>query len=229
MDSLRAEIQKAVLDSVSRVRPIPTGYRFVTGDPRVDSIVRSMTREAERVGRSAEVNVREFREPPRPNQLSREAFAERAANMGPPRRLFVSIPTLNSRTRFLAPQVDSVVDSLRATLGREPRYVLIAADSVRDMLAKTRTTSVVSDSMKVDLFASISASIMPDTSIMWQVTTRDLAAHTAYGTRSITMRTMRPDLLKGIDSLVTGAARLLREQDRAPRRRPATTDGRPPQ
>ena len=49
--------------------------------------------------------------------------------MGPPRRLFVSIPALSSRSRFIAPQVDSVVDSLRAVLTRDQRYVLVPADS----------------------------------------------------------------------------------------------------
>ncbi|HEY5545781.1 MAG TPA: serine/threonine-protein kinase [Gemmatimonadaceae bacterium] len=231
MDSLRAEIQKAVLDSVTRVRGIAPGYTFVTGDARIDSMVRRLTRDAERSsGRGtgeAESRRETFREPPpRPNSLSREAFAERAANLGPPRRLFVSYPTLNSRSRFLAPQVDSVVDSVRAALGRDSRYVLVPADSVRQALVKTRSVNTISDSLDVDLFVSIAASVLPDTSVIWQVTNRDLGAHSAYATRAITMRGERPNLLKGIDSLVLGTTRFLREQDRAPRRQ-VTRDGRP--
>jgi hypothetical protein len=120
----------------------------------------------------------------------------------------------------MAPQVDSVVDSLRATLARDRRYVLVPADSVRDALAKTRSVSAISDSLNVELFASVAASVMPDTSVMWQVTSRDLGAHSSYATRAIAIHGQRPDLLKGIDSLVTGAARWLREQDRAPRKAP---------
>jgi hypothetical protein len=232
VDSLRAEIQKAVLDSVTRVRGTPPGFTFLTGDARIDSMVGHLTRDAERrAGRGTGESGSQlgiFREPPAPrvNSLSREAFAERAANLGPPRRLFVSYPTLNSRSRFLAPQVDSLVDSLRATLARDPRYVLVPADSVREVLAKTRTISRIADSMHVDLFASVAASVLPDTSVIWQVTSRDLGAYSAYATRAITVRGERPNPLKGIDSLVLGTTRLLREQDRAPRRQP-NRDSRP--
>ena len=173
-----------------------------------------------------------FREPrgpstPRPNPLSGEAFAERAANMGPPRRLFVSFPSLSSRSSFIAPQVDSVVDSLRAVLGKDKRFVLVPADSVRQVLARTRETMVIADSMHVDLFASVSASMLPDTSVIWQVRSRDLGAHGSYASRAITMRGELPDLLKGIDSLLTGTRRQLREMDGAPRRKPAAPDSRP--
>jgi hypothetical protein len=244
VDSLRAEIQKAVLDSVTRVRGTPA-YAFITGDPRIDSMVRQLSRQGGRPGRfpdgsgagrppggfpegSREGMPREPRDAaPRPNPLSGEAFAERAANMGPPRRLFVSFPSLSSRSNFIAPQVDSVVDSLRAVLGKDKRFVLIPADSVRQFLAKTRETTVIADSMHVDLFASVSASMLPDTSVIWQVRSRDLSAHGSFSSRTIAMRVERPDLLKGIDSLLTGTRRFLREMDGAPRRKPASPDSRP--
>jgi serine/threonine-protein kinase len=220
VDSLRAEIQKAVLDSVTRVRGTP-GFTFLTGDPRIDSMVRRLSRDGPRTqGRTTDPDMRIFRESPatRPNALSREAFAGRAANLGPPRRLFVSFPTMSSRWQFIAPQVDSLVDSLRAVLARDGRYILIPADSVRAALAKTRTTSRISESMQVDLFASVAASVLPDTSVIWQITSRDLGAHSAYATRAATGRGTRPDLLAGIDSLVQQARAFLREQDHAPRR-----------
>ena len=215
-DSLRVAIQKAVLDSVTNVRGVAPGS-FGMGQAGLDSMVRRLTRDAERLGRGPEGM---FREPPapRPNMLSREAFADRAAHLGPPRRLFVSFPTLSSRSRSIAPQVDSLVDSLRAALGRNRRYVLVPEDSVRDALTKTRSVSAISDSMNVELFASVTASVLPDTSVIWQVTSRDLGANTAFMTRAITMRTQRPDLLKGIDSLVLATMKQLREQDHAPRR-----------
>lgn len=125
----------------------------------------------------------------------------------------------------MAPQVDSVVDSLRATLARDRRFVLVPVDSVREALAKTRSVSAIADSLHVDLFASVAASILPDTSVIWQVTSRDLGAHSAYASRAITLRGTRPDVLKGIDSLVSGTARMLREQDRAPRRQ-SSREGR---
>lgn len=147
--------------------------------------------------------------------------------MGPPRRLFVSFPSLSSRSSFIAPQVDSVVDSLRAVLGKDKRFVLVPADSVRQVLARTRETMVIADSMHVDLFASVTASMLPDTSVIWQVRSRDLGAHGSYASRAITVRGERPDLLKGIDSLLAGTKRHLREMDAAPRKKPASPDSKP--
>lgn len=219
IDSLRAEIQKAVLDSVTRVRGGPPAYTFATGDPRIDSMVRQLGQRFPG-GRGPDGRPEGmFREPPRSSiSLTREAFAERAANLGSPRRVFVSYPTLNSRSRIIAPQLDSLVDSLRAILARDARYVVIAADSVRDALAKTRSVSAISDSLDVELFASVGASVLPDTSVLWQVTTRDLGAHTSFANRSITLRAGRGAPLKGLDSLLAVTARNLREMDRAPRR-----------
>ncbi len=230
VDSLRAEIQKAVLDSVTRVRGAPTMYTFNTGDPRIDSMVHRLQRDNERraggPGRGLDIVIPDRRKELerrddqllRASQLSREAFAQRLETLGPPRRVFVSFPNLSSRARFLAPQVDSVVDSLRRTLARDPRYVVISSDSVRAMLERTRTISTIADSMNVELFASVAASVLPDTSVIWQVTSRDLSANPAFATRAITMHGFKPNVLKGIDSLVVGTARFLKEQDRAPRR-----------
>ena len=222
VDSLRAEIQKAVLDSVTRVRQVPGNFTFLTGDARIDSMVRRLQRDAERRGnRGMGVLPPDVpREPSGPDAstLTREAFAARLETLGPPRRLFVSFPSLSSRSRFLAPQVDSVVDSLRRTLARDGRYILVPADSVRDILGRTRTISAISDSMKVDLFASVGASVMPDTSVIWQITTRDLGAHSSLASRTVTMHGFRPNVLAGLNELVTGSVRFLREQDRAPRR-----------
>jgi len=215
-DSLRIAIQKAVLDSVTQVRGVAPGS-YGRGQAGIDSMVRLLTRESERLARGPDGM---FREPPgmTSNQLTREAFADRAAHLGPPRRLFVSYPAPSSRTRSIAPQLDSLVDSLRSALGRNRRYVLVPEDSVREALAKTRSVSAISDSMNVELFTSISASVLPDTSVIWQVMSRDLGANTTYATRAITMRSTRPDLLRGIDSLVLATMKLLREQDHAPRR-----------
>jgi hypothetical protein len=230
VDSLRAEIQKAVLDSVTRVRGTGQTLTFSMGDPKIDSIVRRFQRDNERrgTGRGPDVIIRpehlgdqqrrSEQQLLRAHELSREAFAARMETLGPPRRVFVSYPALNSRSKFLAPQVDSVVDSLRRTLARDPRFVVIPADSVRAMLARTRTISAISDSMDVQLFASIGASVLPDTSVIWQVTSRDLTAHSAYMTRAVTMHGFKPDVLSGMDSLVIATARFLKEQDRAPRR-----------
>ena len=220
VDSLRAEIQKAVLDSVTRVQGIPPGFQFMTGDEKIDSMVRRLTMFGmPGPGRGPNVTIREHREPRPPRSgLSSEDFVERAKNLGPPRRLLVTFPTLSSRWSFLAPQVDSLVDSLRATLRRDPRYVLVPVDSVRAALAKTRSVTAIAESLHAELFAAVLASVMPDTSLLFNISTRDLGAHGAFSMRNATLRGARPDLLKGIDALVLESARNLKEQDRAPRR-----------
>jgi hypothetical protein len=222
-DSLRAEIQKAVLDFVTQARgPAAPGSTFLTGDARIDSMVRRLTRDGQRTqGRgNPALDQGMFRAPPapRPNALSREAFAERAANLGSPRRVFVSFPTLSSRWQVVAPQVDSLVDSIRTTLARDGRYLVIPADSVRAALAQTRTISALANALDVELFVSINASVLPDTSVVFQITTRDLTAHSSYASRAVANHAQRPNLLTGADSLVTQAKRFLREQDYAPRR-----------
>ncbi len=93
------------------------------------------------------------------------------------------------------------------------------------MLEKTRTISAISESMNVDLFASLAASVLPDTSVIWTVTTRDLTAHGAYATRAITAHGVKPNVTAGIDYLFAETARFLKEQDRAPRK--SMLQGRP--
>jgi hypothetical protein len=78
--------------------------------------------------------------------------------------------------------------------------------------------------LHVELFASVNVSVLPDTSVIWQVTSRDLGAHTAYATRTVTLRTERSTTLKAMDSLILGTVRYLREQDFAPRRKPVSPD-----
>ena len=225
VDSLREEIQRAVLDSVTRVRgAAPRFTSIVRGDAAFDSLIR---RYGVQPGdRDREFQGRGFRDegvrpPPRSNPLSPEAFAARAADMGPARRLFVSVPQLSRSVVRLAPLVDSLVDSVRATLGRDPRYVLIPEDSVRMQLARTRTTSAIASALAVDLFTSFQISALPDSTVVWQINLRDLGANSAYTTRAIVARTRPPERLAELDSLVTQSARFLQEMDRAPRRLPA--------
>jgi hypothetical protein len=85
----------------------------------------------------------------------------------------------------------------------------------------------IAESLHVDLFASVNVSVLPDSSVLWQVATRDLSAHSSFARRVATMRGERPDVLKGVDKLVLEATQLLQEQDRAPRRKPSAPDGPP--
>ncbi|HSA56240.1 MAG TPA: serine/threonine-protein kinase [Gemmatimonadaceae bacterium] len=219
-ESLRVEIERAVLDSVSRRR---------TGVPDMRELTRSFGLDSFRFDVGSRRTVTPNREPvaPRPSaggsELSREAFAARAANLGPPRRVFLSYPVLGPRLAFLAPRVDSLVDTLRRTFDRSPRFVVIDADTVRQTLARTRTMNSISRSLNVDLFASLHISVLPDTTIIWQVTLRDLGAHQAYATRASVAKGTWPAPLSDTEGLVAETLRWLQEMDRAPRRHDAAS------
>jgi hypothetical protein len=211
-ESLRAEIEKAVLDSVSRLRTQPRDISaIIRGAAGLDSLAR---------GRAFRplLEAEQRRGPVSPHELSKEAFVDRLANLGPPRRIFISFPTTGERTAMLSAPIDTLVDSLRRTIGRNPRYVLIDPDTVRATLQRTRTISSISRALDVELFASIGVSLYPDSSAMWTVTTRDLAAHSAYSSRSFGVRTPGPALGEAAYTIVGRVMRYLEEMDRAPRR-----------
>jgi len=227
VDSLRVEIQRAVLDSVARVRGTrPQFTSIVRTDPRFDSLIRSFGVElAEREGRegigASGRNTRDRGIPrPPPHPLGPEAFAARAADMGEPRRLFVSLPQLNRTTSYLEPLADSLVNRIRTTLAADSRYVLVPEDSVRAQLARSRSLNAIAEAFGVDLFASFQVSALADSTVLWQVTLRDLGAHAAYSTRSVVAHTKSPGRLAELDTLVRGTVTFLKEMDRAPRRTP---------
>jgi predicted Ser/Thr protein kinase len=218
-DSLRIAIQHAVLDSVARERRLPNVPGVVRLQLNFDSL--------NRLGRAFGPGTPEAARQPRRDVFSREAFAERLANMGPPRRLFVSYPTLRRSQAGYAPMLDSLVDSLRRSLSRINRYVLIDADTVRATLARTRATNDIAAALNVDLFASLYMSPLPDSTVIWQVTVRDLAAHSAFSTRAITMHASRDSLLVRADSLIVQTIQTLRDVDRAPRKSNPVPGGDP--
>jgi hypothetical protein len=79
---------------------------------------------------------------------------------------------------------------------------------------------VIRERLEVDLFVSVQPTVLVDSSIVWQVTTRDLTANPTFSTRVAHLRQLPPSLLVGLDTLVQRVAANLREQDLAPRRRP---------
>jgi hypothetical protein len=157
------------------------------------------------------------RPPRRRDDLSPAAFADRAANMGPPRRVFVSIPRVSARASGLALVADSLADSLRRAIARNPRYEVIDADSTRQMLARTRTVSTISRLMEVELFTSLIVSVMPDSSVMWNMTVRDLSAVSAYSMRGMSVKGDPGAPLSAVDKLVAASIQFLADVDRAPR------------
>jgi serine/threonine-protein kinase len=225
-ESLRVEIERAVLDSVSRLRTGVPDVRTLLRTYGLDSMVllnrgrQPLPSAADRVPRPLSV--------PHATGLSPADFAARAANMGPPRRVFVSYPALGTRYAYLAPAVDSLVQRLRDGVSRDPRFLVIPESTVRQALVRTRTMSSISRALDVELFTSVNAHVMPDSTVVWQVTSRDLGAHPAYHVRSTASKGLRSAPLAGVDSLVAETVRFLRDMDRVPRRAPEGSDRRRP-
>lgn len=226
VDSLRRDIQQAVLDSVERVRGRAPRTTLLFGNAAADSLMRlygiRTGPEGRRTGRDGSREPADASDAVEraTNALSRAAFAERRATMGPARRVFVSYPVVPASRAFLVPYVDTLVDSLSAALDRNRRYEVIPRDTVRASLQQSRTISVIRERLEVDLFVSVQPTVLVDSSIVWQVTTRDLTANPTFSTRVAHLRRLPPSLLVGLDTLVQRVAANLREQDLAPRRRP---------
>lgn len=213
-DSLRVDIQRSVLDSVTRARGGRRDISTVFGTTlAMDSLARSIQ---SRLPRAADDRAAAFA-----RELSPEAFKMRAASMGPPRRVFISTPRLRSTFEAFGPAVDSLADSLRRAIARNPRFIVIDADSTRSILERTRTISRISETMAVELFASIFMNLQSDSSVAWTVTLRDLTAHPSYATRGMGVMSDPGAPLSAIGKLVAQSMDHLQEMDRAPRRAPA--------
>lgn len=212
-DSLRVEIQRSVLDSVTRVRGRPLDISAALGA--------AMAMES--LGRAAQGAARPLVSPDerrmqRARELSSEAFAQRANTLGPPRRLFLSHPRLTARQAAFTSAADSLADSLRGAIQRTGRFVVIDPDSTRLMLERTRTINTIAEAMKVEVFASIYLAQQRDSTVTWTITVRDLTAHPVFTTRSMSTRSDPGVPLSSIDGLVSKSVQFLHEIDRAPRR-----------
>lgn len=225
-DSLRDEIQRAVFDSLARVQQAAlaerggrsdSGQRFFiersgppsrfTGlAPELDSLMRAIGQTG-RAMRSGPGDAREF--------------SRRAANLGPPRRVAITLPRNFRSLEPAAPVAAALADSLRRVIGSSPRFELVPADSVAAALQKTRTIDDLATMLKADVFASISVFRVGADSVRWQVALRDLTAHSAYGLRSwISPPTTMGTPPAGLDSLLAQTLSQLVEMDRAPRQPP---------
>lgn len=223
-DSIRDEIQRAVFDSLARVQQAARAGRGDSGQrvfversgppsrfsglaPEFDSLMRviGQTGRALRGGGDA------------------REFSRRAANLGPPRRVVITLPRIFRSLDAAGPVAAALADSLRRVIGGSPRFDLVPADSVAAALQKTRTVDDLARLLNADVFASISVFRVGTDSVRWQVALRDLTAHSAYGLRSwISQPTAINAPPPGLDTLLAQTLSQLGEMDRAPRQPPGT-------
>ncbi|MFI5312472.1 MAG: hypothetical protein ACHQQ3_14640, partial [Gemmatimonadales bacterium] len=195
-----------------------SGYTTVS----IDSIIRA-TRDAQVMMRFGNPGAGRGRDGP----TSAAAFAERAANMGPPRRIVVwNHPP--ERLPGIQEAGTSIMDLLRKSLDTK-RYVQVNRDSTLAVLDRTRNRDSVMQALSADLMVSIRGTSVRTDSIYWMVTVRDMSANSSYTQRTVVSpRVPMATPLLSVDSLVSQSVHAIEELDRAPRRRPDDGRGRPP-
>ncbi|MEO8622758.1 MAG: hypothetical protein ABI625_16925, partial [bacterium] len=212
-------------------RPMPPDIAFDLGNARsLETFTRrtrdSMSRHLDQSAFNTNVFIQA-------KPLSSEAFATRAANLGPPRRIGVSVSS-GVRGPAIGPAA-SIRDSILSRLRGKSRFVIIPADSVSAALARTRSTDSLRTWLSADLWAVINLSgPFGSDSLTWTVTLRDFTAYSAFGYRPVSSKHFVPGPSEpaAISALIDNVMQSLDAMDKAPRREPApargANDARPP-
>lgn len=233
-DSLRVLIEKSVFDSLAKHRPAAPppgvggagGPQFVDANGRIlPGVTRGMIDSLVQLGRQGGTNIRANENFGRGNRgeqpLTKEAFEQRAANMGPARRVVITEPNITSRT--LQPSQSVALqfsDRLRKLLSKNKRFTIVDRDSVRALAQTVRSINEIAPMLHADVVANVQLYRANGDSVIWQLTARDLSASPAYGVRVWATKPMtQGDRIAGLDTLLARTAKDLEEMDKAPRRR----------
>ncbi|MBK7905123.1 MAG: serine/threonine protein kinase [Gemmatimonadetes bacterium] len=200
-DSIRQQIQRAVLDSLVQLgaRMGVARTRVVQGPSGAAQIA-----EATALATNMEGALDAGRPPgPPPGMRSTE-----------PRRVVVA-PPRPSRSR---PDVDKVaaalVDSLRLRIDASPRYMVIAADSVAAALRESRTIDGVKMRLSADFIVSVSLVPSKD-SVVRLITVHDLHAAQGMDRRVIASPVLASDPTAGIGAMMPQVLPMMVEMERA--------------
>jgi hypothetical protein len=192
-DSIRSQIQRAVLDSLLRLQSRTAARE----NPAVLGTSQFVA-DAQRISREA-------------MEVAGAAGGGRA-----PRRVVVALPR-SSRAR---PDLDAVAsvlaDTLRRAFDAHPRYAVVPADSVAAVLAESRTVQTVQERLSADVIISISLVPARD-SIVRLVQLRDLRGADGFAMRVVSTTAAAGDPAAGLDRLVPQALQAMAEMERQAR------------
>ncbi|HEY2825399.1 MAG TPA: serine/threonine-protein kinase [Gemmatimonadales bacterium] len=234
-DSLRNAVMREVMDSVAKLRGLdafpglremagvnfaPGAFRGARGGRDSARVYRIQPPGVQAPGVPTEVTVDSAHS--RPNPLSQAAFQERAANMGPARRVFVAYPRVGRTNAAARDAALKLRDTLVWQLSLDPRFVVLPVDSTVQVSSSARLSETDAERLKADMAMVVVAIPTGNGRAQWQVVNRDLTAQPAYQQRVSWADVRLDSLTRGTDSLVRNAVRSLREMDRAPRRGMAT-------
>lgn len=153
--------------------------------------------------------------------LTPELFNARLADMGPPRRIAVSIHS-SVRNPIAVTGATIIRDSLEARFRANARFVLVANDSVTVALAKSRTIDSLRLWLHSDMWVTLNASgDLAADSLRWSATLYDFSANARYTQNSTTSERVAIATAtepSTVTQLVNKIMRLLDVMDNAPRK-----------
>jgi hypothetical protein len=195
--------------------------RTMQGRWRADSAIFGMTSLAANLRRQLDQMDRA----PRKGAVDpvKRAFDERAANMGPPRRVVVANhpPDRNPALQEAGTQV---MDVLRHSLSLTKRFVPVRRDSTHSALERSRELATMRSLLNADLILSIRGIPTQGDSLMWLVSISDATAARPFDQRSVTsQRVSSANPMTSAASLVALVINALEMIDRSPRALPAPT------
>ena len=218
-DSISNAVHRSVADSIALAQAHAREQELALARQR-DSVARSSKTRVFDLGTMGMASS-----PPTPRMLlTPEAFANRANNLGPARKVGISIHSSirNPAIMIAAGLVrDSVASRLR---GAGQRFTVLPFDDVTAALARSRDLDSLRTWLGADMWVTLNASgdVGAD-SLRWSVTTRDFTAHPSYTTQGASSPKV-PIGTAGdgavVSTLVTQILRGMTAMDRAPRRTP---------
>lgn len=196
-DSIRREIQRAVLDSLTRGTRVPVLRPL---DPAVTASESDLQSSVQRFS-ATRGPVREVRRmviaPPRPSR---------------------GRPALNAASQ-------AIVDSLTASFSRIQWFAVVPRDSVESVLQRTRTVEAVREALKADVIISLSFLPCADDSTTRIVQVRDLTVPDGRtATRVLPARVPNANPLQGAEALPREIIRAIVDLER-PERPPRPPGG----
>ncbi|MDH5233659.1 MAG: serine/threonine protein kinase [Gemmatimonadota bacterium] len=207
-DSFRAQIQRAVLDSLVHLRAVAQAVAGTLAES-------ARAGEARALALSTQTPVNGLRPGSR-------GFPELRVIVAEPRA---------SRNR---PEMDAIVkalaDSLRRALDAHPRYVVVPPDSVSAALVASRTVDALQERLKANLLVSISLIPGAD-SVTRNITVRELSGGSGdpASVRVVSDHVAAASPGAGLGDLVRQVVRALFELERAARARTAGAAVPPPE
>jgi hypothetical protein len=211
-DSIRASVQRSVLDSVLKLQQQNAGARVVTMPGMSVEQMQEIAAASSAASHAASAIS---------NAIAVPTDGPRRVVVAPPRR---------TRGR---PDIDTIgfqlVDVLRRSLDAHPRYDVVDADTVDAALRVSRTTDAVREMTRADVIVSISL-IPANDSVVRLVQIREMVVRSPFNVRVISSTTPASQPSFGLDKLGPDALATLLDMERnaqqwvaRPPRTPRTT------